>query len=129
MGNDDRLLRWVGTSLDDLKEFPSDVQSRMGFALRTAQEGGRDPDAMPLQGFGGAGVIEIAERFDGNAYRTMYTVRLRHAVYVLHAFQKKSTHGIATPAREMNTVRRRLREAELLDAAETARQQNRGETT
>lgn len=82
-----------------------------------------DPDAKALQGFGGAGVLEIAERFDRNAYRAIYTVRLEHAIYVLHVFQKKSKSGIATPGQDVDMIRRRLREAEMLDAAETARQQ------
>lgn len=81
-----------------------------------------DPDAKVLGGFGGAGVIEVAERFARNAYRAVYTVRLEHAVYVLHVFQKKSKSGITTPAPDIDTIRRRLREAEVLDAAETARQ-------
>jgi len=73
----------------------------MGFALRTAQEGGMDPDAKVLQGFGGAGVLEVAERFDRNAYRAIYTVRLEHAVYAVYVFQKKSKSGIATPSKDI----------------------------
>lgn len=82
-----------------------------------------DPDAKALQGFGGASVIEIAERFDRNAYRAIYTVRLKYAVYVLHVFQKKSKSGIATPSHDIDMIRRRLHEAEMLDAAEAAKQQ------
>jgi phage-related protein len=122
VGTNDRTLRWIGTSLDDLKEFPPEVQRRIGFALRTAQEGGMDPDAKVLHGFGNAGVIEVAERFARNAYRAVYTVRLVHAVYVLHVFQKKSKSGIATPTPDIDAIRRRLREAEMLDAAESTRQ-------
>jgi phage-related protein len=125
MGANDRTLRWIGTSLDDLRKFPLEVQSRMGFALRTAQEGGMDPDVKVLQGFGGGGVLEVAERFDRNAYRAVYTVRLEHAVYVLHVFQKKSKSGIATSMQDSDMIRRRLREAEMLDAAETAKQRGK----
>lgn len=82
-----------------------------------------DPDAKVLRGFGGAGVLEVAERFERNAYRAVYTVRLEHAVYVLHVFQKKSKSGIATPSQEIEMIRRRLREAELLDAAEGTKHQ------
>jgi len=97
----------------------------MGFALRNAQEGSMDPDAKVLQGFGSAGVLEVAERFDRNAYRAIYTVRLEHAIYVLHVFQKKSKSGIATSTQGIDMIRRRLREAEMLDAAETAKQRGK----
>jgi len=73
--------------------------------------------AKPLKGFGGAGVLEVVEYWLGDTYRAVYTVRLRHAVYVLHCFQKKSTHGVATSRRDLSTVERRLREAETIDAA------------
>jgi phage-related protein len=67
--------------------------------------------AKPLKGFGGAGVLEILDDFDGDTYRAVYTVRFTGAVYVLHAFQKKSKHGIATPKAELNLIRQRLRQA------------------
>lgn len=84
----------------------------MGFALRRAQTGGKHIDAKPLKGFGGAGVLEIVENDDGNTYRAVYTVKFAGVVYVLHAFQKKSTKGIATPQREIDLVKERLRRAE-----------------
>ena len=105
-------LFWVGSSLDDLKEFPDEVKRVLGFALHVAQAGGKHPDAKPLKGFGGAGVLEVVEDFDGNAFRAVYTVRFSRGVYVLHAFQKKSRRGIETPAAELECVRRRLRLAE-----------------
>lgn len=80
-----------------------------------AQTGERAPNAKTLSGFGSAGVIEVVEDHDGDAYRCVYTVRLTHAVYVLHAFQKKSKRGIETPKRDMGVVRARLREAEQHD--------------
>jgi phage-related protein len=110
-----RTLIWVGAAKDDLKALPPPVQRAMGFALYRVQQGRKPTTARPLHGFGGAGVLEIVEDFDGDAYRAIYTVRLATAVYVLHVFQKKSTHGIATPRRELELVRARLRQAELID--------------
>ena len=81
-----------------------------------AQKGNKHPSAKPLRGFGGAGVLEVVEDHDGDTYRAVYTVRLAGRVYVLHAFQKKSKHGIATPKAEMDLVERRLREAEAFHA-------------
>ena len=101
-------VAWVGSSKDDLKQFPDRVQDEVGHALMIAQAGGKDVDAKPLKGFGGAGVVEIIERFDKNAYRCIYTTRLAGVVYVLHAFQKKSTHGIATAKHDIALVRQRL---------------------
>jgi phage-related protein len=84
----------------------------MGFALYLAQMGGKHPDAKPLRGFGGAGVLEVVDDFAGDTYRAVYTVRLSTAVYVLHAFQKKSKRGIATPKQDMELIRARLRRAQ-----------------
>lgn len=84
----------------------------MGYALYLAQVGDKHPDAKPLKGFGGAGVVEAIDDFASDTYRAVYTVRFSNAVYVLHAFQKKSRHGIATPKYEMETIRARLRRAE-----------------
>lgn len=119
----ERGVVWVGSSLDDLRALPSEVRTAFGYALYRAQIGATHPAAKPLRGFGGAGVLEVVEEHDGNAYRAVYTVRFAEAVYVLHVFQKKSTRGIATPAREMATVRRRLRDAEALHAAHAERNQ------
>jgi phage-related protein len=105
-------VRWVGTTLRDLRSFPRPVRIDIGHALFTAQEGKTDPGAKPLKGFGGASVLEIVASHHGNAWRAVYTVRFEDAVYVLHVFQKKSTTGIATPIREIELIRRRLVEAE-----------------
>lgn len=112
VGEDLKPVRWVGTSLRDLRSFPSEVRFDIGYALFAAQRGKTDPAAKPLKGFGGASVLEIVAAHHGNAWRAVYTVRFRDAVYVLHVFQKKSTKGIATPAREIELIRRRLAEAE-----------------
>jgi phage-related protein len=84
----------------------------MGYALYVAQRGGRHRDAKTLSGFGGAGVVELIRGFRGDTFRTMYTLRFAGAVYVLHAFQKKSKTGRETPRREIELVKQRLREAE-----------------
>ena len=101
-------LEWIGSSLDDLSAFPAPVKRTFGFVLRAAQNGLRTPDAIPLKGFGGAGVLEIIDDFDGDTYRAVYTVKFAGVVYVLHAFQKKSKHGIKTPQHEIDVIRRRL---------------------
>jgi phage-related protein len=114
-----RPVVWVGSSLEDLGDFPPAVQREIGFALRRAQDGGKHPDAKPLKGFGGASVLEIVEDHDGDTYRAVYTVRFADAVYVLHVFQKKSKKKIATPKHEMELIRTRLKEAERLHAERT----------
>jgi phage-related protein len=91
---------------------PSRELSDASSAIFTAQEGKTDPAAKPLGGFGGASVIEVVSSFAGNAWRAVYTVRFRDAVYVLHVFQKTSTRGIATPKKEIELIGRRLAEAE-----------------
>ena len=104
-------VRWVGGSRDDLRGFPEQVRQRVGGALWDAQLGLKAPYVKPLRGFGGAGVLEIADDFEGNAYRAVYTVRLAGAIYVLHAFQKKSRRGTATPKAELDLIERRLKRA------------------
>ena len=91
--------------------MPDEVQQGFGFALFQAQIGLLHPDAKPLKGFGSAGILED---WRGDAYRAVYTVRFAQAVFVLHCFQKKSKHGIGTPAADMNLIRRRLKEAEAM---------------
>lgn len=96
-----------------------------GYALYLAQTGGKHPDAKPLKGFTGAGVLEVVEDFDGDTYRTVYTVRLSDAVYVLHAFQKKSKRGAATPRREIDLIWARLRQAQAIHIGRTGGRQGR----
>lgn len=117
MGKDDTPPEFTGTAYADLKSFPATVQGKVGVALRTAQEGETPPNAKPLQGFGGAGVLEIVVSHDTNAYRCVYTVRLVHAIYVLHCFEKKSTQGSKTSRRDIALIRQRLAGAERRDAA------------
>lgn len=94
-----------------MRAFPRAVKREMGIALYAAQMGETDPSAKPLKGFGGASVLEIVAEDKGGAWRTVYTVRYAEAVYVLHAFQKKSKHGIATPKQELDLIKGRLAEA------------------
>ena len=100
---------WLGNSLDELRKFPNEVQDEMGYALYQAQIGKKHPDAKPLKGFKGAGVLEIVENFDGDTFRTIYTVKLAEVVYVLHAFQKKSKKAIATPPQDIELIQKRLK--------------------
>lgn len=113
-------LRWVGSTLKDLSKFPDEVKGVMGHALHLAQRGAKAPEAKPLRGFTGAGVLEVVEDFDGNTFRAVYTVRFQGVVYALHAFQKKSKKGIETPKHEIDLIKERLK------AAEEHYQQNEG---
>lgn len=95
-----------------MRGFPDDVKLAMGYALYQAQMGRKHPDAKPLKGFGGGGVLEVVEDFDGDTYRGVYTVKFRDVVYVLHAFKKKSKHGNATPKKDIELIKARLRRAQ-----------------
>ena len=103
---------WVGSSRKDLRAFPDAVQDLMGYALYVAQQGGKHRETKTLTGFGGAGVVEILADHRGDTFRAVYTVRYQGRVYVLHAFQKKSTSGRATPKHELDIITQRLRAAE-----------------
>lgn len=106
-------LFWVGSSRRDLREFPEPVKDVMGHALFVAQLGGKHDDARPLRGFGGAGVLEIVEDLAGDTYRAVYTVKFSDAIYVLHAFQKKSKRWIKTPKKDLDLIMERRSRAEL----------------
>jgi phage-related protein len=105
-------VRWVGTARDDLRRFPAEARRNIGNALYFAQSGDKHPSAKPLKGFGCAGVLEIVENCEGDSYRAVYTVQLAEAVYVLHAFKKKSKRGIKTPKHEIDLLKQRLQQAE-----------------
>lgn len=107
-------LIFVADSQRVLREFPRAVQQHVGFALYQAQMGGKHVDAKPLKNVG-AGVIEVVTDHRGDTFRTVYTVKLKRAVYVLHAFQKKSKHGIATPKGVIDLVKQRLERAMEID--------------
>ena len=108
----ERPLFWVGSSKEDLLAFPEPVQDEIGTALSVAQFGGKHPSAKPWRGEG-PGVFEVVEDHRGNTYRAVYTVRFEGAVYVLHAFQKKSPTGIRTSKRDVELIARRLNEARM----------------
>lgn len=110
-----RPLIFVADSRRRILEFPEAVRRQVGFALYQAQVGGKHMDAKPLKSIG-PGVLEVVSDYDGDTFRTVYTVRLSRAVYVLHAFQKKSKHGIATPKNVMDLVKQRLHRAIELDS-------------
>ncbi len=112
MSHSFRPVIWVGSSRKDLREFPEPVQDHIGYALYVAQQGGKHRDTKALTGFGSAGVVEIIRDHRGDTFRAVYTLRYVGAVYVLHAFQKKSKAGRQTPVRDMELIKQRLREAE-----------------
>ena len=106
---DDKPLFWVGSSLKDLRGFPEEVKDEIGFALYQAQRGLTPRSAKPLKGFTGASVLEIVDDFQTDTYRAVYTVQFADAVYVLHAFQKKSKRSVETPKGEIELVKARLK--------------------
>lgn len=103
---------FVGPSRRELKNFPDEVRGSIGHALHQAQRGDESESAKALKGFSGRNILEIVTDFDGNTFRAVYTVRFGDAIYVLHAFQKKSKKGIATPKQTIALIKSRLREAE-----------------
>lgn len=105
---------WVGNSLKNLKEFPEEVKDNIGYSLHNVQEGLVPKNAKPLKGFKPA-VMEIVASYDTNTYRAIYTVKIGELLYVLHCFQKKSKTGIKTPKQEIDLIRQRLHEAEIIN--------------
>jgi phage-related protein len=108
---DEKPLHWVGSAKRDFLSFPATVKDDMGNALGIAQFGGTAPTAKPWKGLG-PGVLEAVESHEGNAFRAVYTVRFAKAIYVLHAFQKKSPSGIRTAKRDADLVEQRLKQAQ-----------------
>jgi phage-related protein len=104
----------MGSSKEDISALPSPVKASFGHRLRQLQDGKTPPDMKPLPQFG-AGVFELRERFDRNAYRLMYVVSLRKAIYILHAFMKKSKSGIGLSKSDAELIHVRLRSARALD--------------
>ena len=106
----EKPVHWIGSAKRDYLEFPEPVRSAMGYALGIVQYGGKHPQAKPWKGEG-PGVFEIVEYHDGDAYRAIYTVRFENAVYVLHAFQKKSPSGRRTAQGDVALIGERLKRA------------------
>ncbi|WP_075291465.1 type II toxin-antitoxin system RelE/ParE family toxin [Pararhizobium arenae] len=106
-----REIAWVRAALKDFEAFPKAVQERMKDALAIASMGQKADIAKPMKGLG-AGVLEIALPYRTDAYRVVYAVQLGDKLWVIHAFQKKSTKGIATPQKEVDLIRYRLKRIE-----------------
>ena len=104
---------WIGSSREDLRDLPSKVQYKVGTALQEVQYGFRPAVVKTLSGFSGASVSEIKVNDDGSTYRAVYTVRFADYIFVLHTFQKKSTHGSETAKQDMDIIYNRLRLAEV----------------
>jgi phage-related protein len=104
---------WLGNSRKNIQEFPPEARRLMGGQLQLMQYGGMPKDAKPFRGVG-SGVMEIALRHDGEAYRTVVALQLGRTIYVLHAFQKKSKKGIATPKHDVDLIKQRYKEAKEL---------------
>lgn len=111
----DKPIVWIGASRDDLSAMPGPVKASFGYRLRSIQRNRPVVGAKALTQFG-TGVFELRDSFDGDAYRTMYVVNLKHAIYVLHAFMKKSKTGIGLPKRDADLIATRLKRARELDA-------------
>jgi phage-related protein len=105
-----RPINWMGDSRKRIREFPLEVQKRVGNALQLAQFGGMPLEAKPFKGVG-SGVYEIVWRFDTDTYRAVYAVQIADEIYVLHAFQKKSKSGIKTPKQDVELIKQRYRQA------------------
>lgn len=104
-------LEWIGSSKNDLKRFPFKVVQEMGYALYLAQINQKAGNVKVLKGFGGASALEVVEDHQSGTYRAVYTVKFPGVVYVLHAFQKKSKAGIATPKPDIDPLMGRLKAA------------------
>jgi phage-related protein len=103
-----RRISWIKAALREFQAFPFEVQHRMIAALEIAAAGEKADTAKPMKGLG-AGVFEIALPYRGDAFRAIYAVRIGADLWVVHAFQKKSTQGIKTPQREIDVIRERLK--------------------
>jgi phage-related protein len=103
-----RPVSWIKAALKEFETFPEGARSICLAALTIAAEGAKADVARPMHGLG-SGVFEIALPFKGDAFRVVYAVQLADEIWVIHAFQKKSTQGIKTPQREIYLIKERLR--------------------
>ena len=103
-----RPVSWIGAALREFETFPQAARSICLVALTIAAEGGKADVAKPMHGLG-SGVFEIAMPFRGDAFRVVYAIQLAEEIWVVHAFQKKSTQGIKTPQREIDLIKNRLK--------------------
>lgn len=112
-----RPVVWLGNSRKNILGFPEDVKKLIGDELQLIQCGGMPKDAKPFKGVG-SGIIEIAIKYDKEAYRCVQAVQLGKTIYVLHAFQKKSKKGISTPKQDIDLIKQRYKEAKELEKNE-----------
>jgi phage-related protein len=105
-----RPLVWMGDSLDNLREFPPEVRTAIGYALQLVQAGETPMSAKPFKGVA-SGVYEIVKRYDTDTYRAIYAVKIGEKIYILHAFQKKSKQGIKTPQSDIDLIKQRYKDA------------------
>ncbi|HEY4941617.1 MAG TPA: type II toxin-antitoxin system RelE/ParE family toxin [Rhizomicrobium sp.] len=113
----DEFLRpviWMGGSRGDLAAMPKPIRDSFGIRLQDLQRGKKVHDSKPLPRLG-SGVMELRESFDKNAYRMMYVLKLKKAIYVLHVFMKKSKARISLPKPDAVTIAMRLRNARIMD--------------
>jgi phage-related protein len=103
-----KLAVFMASSKRDLRNLPDPVNRILTFAILLAERGKMHPDAKPMKGFGGAGVLEVVDNYDGDTYRAVYTVKFEGVVYVLDVFQKKSKRGRATPQVDLDRIKSRL---------------------
>jgi phage-related protein len=103
-----RPISWIRSALKEFETFPEGARSICLAALTIAAEGGKADIAKPMHGLG-SGVFEIALPFRGDAFRVVYAVQLAEEIWVVHAFQKKSTRGVKTPLREIDLIKDRLK--------------------
>jgi phage-related protein len=108
-----RPVVWLGDSKRTLRNFPDGARKLLGDELQLIQFGGMPKDAKPFKGVG-SGVVEIALRYASDAYRVVMALQIGSRIYVLHAFQKKSKKGIATPKRDVDLIKKRYAEAQEL---------------
>ena len=105
-----KSVKWVGDSRKRVRDFPAEVRYDIGSSLFDVQMGSIPSNAKPLRGIG-TGIFEIVTRYNKNTWRTVYVVKLGDRIYVLHAFQKKSKHGISTPKKEIDLIKQRYKRA------------------
>lgn len=107
-----RPISWIAAARKEFDKFPVEARDIIFDALTLAADGGMAAISKPLKGLG-SGIFEVALKHRGNAFRTVYAVQLHEDLWVIHAFQKKATHGIKTPKREIDLVKdllKRLKE-------------------
>jgi phage-related protein len=103
-----RPVSWLKAALNEFEKFPEGAKAVCLAALTIAAEGGKADIAKPMQGLG-SGVFEIALAFKGDAFRLVYALQIGDDIWVVHAFQKKSTKGIRTPKHEIDLIKDRLK--------------------